>query len=205
MDYGYGWIEILGFISGGIGLSVAVPQLVKILKAQSHVGVSISAWVLMMCNYACWLGFSFRMDSPSQLISNVIAVFVTSLLVFVLLKEQWGNGFISVLFISLLVFACIWLVNVLPVFWMDVLLIIAIGARFPQLFTSYKSWRLGRHTNVSLLTYMLMALSSLGWMVYGIVSGLYMNILSSGVGLVISMVVLFFEVEAEKKYVKNQQ
>lgn len=204
MDYGYGWIEILGFISGALGLSVSIPQLVKVLKANSHVGVSIITWVLMMFNYSSWLAFSVRFDSPSQLITNVLAVLATSVLVFVLLKEHWGNSVWSAVFIVMLVAVSIILILILPEFWMDALLMVAIVARVPQLASSFKSWRLGRHTNVSLLTYMLLSVSSLGWVGYGLVTGLYMNVVSSSIGLSMSVLILLFELLAEKKYMKLQ-
>lgn len=204
MDYGYGWVEILGFFSGALGLSVSIPQLVKILKASSHVGVSIITWVLMMFNYSSWLAFSLKVDSPSQLITNVLAVLATSVLVFVLLKEHWGSSVWSAVFIVMLVGVSIILILTLPEFWMNALLMVAIVARVPQLASSFKSWRVGRHTNVSLLTYVLLSVSSLGWVGYGLVTGLYMNVVSSSIGLSMSVLILMFELLAEKKYAKFQ-
>ena len=200
MEYGYGWVEVLGFISGALGLSIALPQLFKVLKADSHVGVSILTWILIMLNFASWMAFSLRMNSPSQFISNVIAVLFTAVLVFVLLKDFWGGSLWAVVFIVASVGLCVFLILVLPEWWMDGVLILAISSRVPQVFSSWKSLRTGRHTNVSLLTYTLSGLSSVGWVFYGLITGLYMNVLSSTIGLVLSMIVLWLEIIAYSKY-----
>lgn len=200
---GYGWIEIVGVIAGILGLAVAVPQLLKVLKAHSHVGVSITAWFLLMLNYSVWLGFSWRMDSPSQLWANILAVGLTAVLVYVLLKEHLGNKFVSAVVILFSIFVSITVILVSPVWLMDIVLAGFIFARVPQVLSSFRSWRLGRHTNVSLLAYMLMGLSSVGWATYGAVTGLYMNVISSSIGLGLSVLVLLFEVLAERKYVKS--
>jgi mannose-P-dolichol utilization defect 1 len=200
---GYGWIEIVGVIAGILGLAVAIPQLLKVLKAKSHVGVSITTWMLMMLNYSVWLGFSLRMDSPSQLWANILAAGLTAVLVYVLLKEHWSKTVTPLLVILFSIILSVGVIMISPVWLMDVVLTAFIFARVPQILSSFKSWRIGRHTNVSLLAYLLMALSSVGWIVYGAVTGLYMNVISSSVGLFFSVLVVVFELLAERKYVKT--
>ena len=202
---GYGWIEIVGVFSGIVGLSVSIPQLVKVLKANSHVGVSAISWTLMMLNYASWFGFSVRMASPSQLVANLIAVVVTSILVFVLLKENWGSVVLPLGFILLTVLFSVGFVLLSPEILMDVFLTLFILARLPQVMSSFKSWRIARHTNVSLTSYALMVVSSLGWATYGLVAGLWMNVFSSSMGLLLSLLIVCFEVGAERKYKQSIQ
>lgn len=197
---GYGWIEIVGVIAGILGLIVAVPQLIKVLKAHNHVGVNITAWMLMLLNYTVWLGFSWRMDSPSQLWANILAAALTSILVYVLLREQWNNSYTPILFIVFIMSISVTAILTSPIWLMNTILAAFILARLPQVFSSIKSWQLGRHTTVSITAYILMALSSIGWATYGALSGLYMNLISSSIGLLLSGLVVLFEVLAERKY-----
>lgn len=201
---GYGWIEIVGLLAGVLGLSVAIPQLIKVLKARSHVGVSVTSWLLQLLNYSSWLAFSIRFHSPSQLAANILAALFTSILVFVLLKEIWNKTVLAIALILALITAAATAILLLPEQIMEIILLTFILARLPQILTSYKSWRIGRKTNVSQLTYLLMGLSSIGWITYGAVAGLQMNVYSSSMQLTASALIVMFEMAAAHKH-KSQE
>lgn len=200
---GYGWIELVGLLAGALGLSVALPQLFKVLKAKNHVGVSITSWLLQLLNYSSWLAFSIRFHSPSQLAANILAAVFTSILVFVLLKEIWNKTVPAVILILTLIAVAVTAILLLPEQVMEIVLLTFILARIPQILTSYKSWRIGRKTNVSQLTYLLMGLSSIGWITYGAVAGLHMNVYSSTMQLTASALIVMFEIAAARKYRKQ--
>ena len=55
MGYGF-WLELLGFVSGGVGLSVSVPQIVRVLEAGSHVGGVLFLGLCFCLVLVCGLG-----------------------------------------------------------------------------------------------------------------------------------------------------
>jgi uncharacterized protein with PQ loop repeat len=81
----------------------------------------------------------------------------------------------------------------------NIFLILFLYSRVPQVIESYKSYRLGRTTVVSMPTYALSALSAFTWIVYGILTGLTMIIVASSIVLCLSILVFAFETLAQKK------
>ena len=200
---GYGYAEIIGAAAGALGLSIAIPQTVKILKAHNHSGVSVTTWILMLLNYAAWLGFSVKKDSTSQIAANLIAILITGILVYILINQNIKNVYITLTIMAGLTSTAITLPLILPEMLMNIFLTILIFAKLPQVLTSYRSWKTGTATTVSIGTYTLMLLSSAGWAAYGYITGLWMNVFSSTAGIILSLAVLLFELGAQQKHNKT--
>lgn len=202
---GYGYAEIIGAAAGALGLSIAIPQTIKILKAHNHEGVSITTWILMLLNYSAWIGFSIKKDSPSQIAANLIGIIITSILVYILINQNIKNVYITLTIMAGLTFTATTLPLFLPEILMNIFLTTLIFAKLPQVLTSYRSWKTGAATTVSTGTYTLMLLSSAGWATYGYITGLWMNVFSSAAGIILSLAVLLLEIGAQHKYNKTIQ
>ncbi len=185
--------ELLGLVSGALGLSVAVPQLVRVLRADSHEGVSILTWIISLGNFAIWGAYGLRYDSPSQLVTNALACVLTVALVFVLVRQARGAVWAAVVaggtvagFASVGYFTPVWLMT-------GVLFSMVASGKVPQMVASVRSYARRRRTVVSKTTYVLMLASSFGWITYGSLTGLWHNIVASSFTVFASVFILFFE------------
>ena len=186
-------IEILGFISGFLGLSVSLPQLFKIIKAGESKGVSLLSWIISLANFVLWAVYGFRYDSFSQVVTNIIAALFTVLLVFVLIKQRSNVFYSTAATFSLLVVFVLAGTLATPLVLTFFLFSLVLLARIPQILASYFSFVRKELTNVSLLTYSLLIFSSVGWITYGVVTNLWHNIVASTFTLISSFIILFFE------------
>lgn len=198
MGYGF-WIETLGFISGTLGLSIAIPQLARVLIAKQHTGVSTATWVINLINFSIWTGYSIRYNSLSQAVTNIIAAVLTAILVFVLIKQS-KNILVAtslvILFPIVSIIAGLYTTEII----MTILLFgVIFATRTPQIIASIKTLQTGRETIVSKTTYLLSSLATLGWIYYGILTGLWWNIVASTIGFILSMIILIIELVALRK------
>lgn len=185
--------ELIGLISGILGLSIAVPQLYRIIKAKTHEGVSIATWVVSLGNFSIWAAYSARYNSPSQLLTNVIACILTTFLVYILIRQakNVSTAILVVLatigmFTGLGFFTPEWLMTV-------ILFTMVLVGRIPQIIASRSHYKNNQQTVVSKTTYTLIICSSVGWITYGTLTGLWQNIVASSIGLLTSAVVLYYE------------
>lgn len=196
--------ESIGLLGGAFGLSIAIPQTIRVLRTKSHVGVSTASWLILTLSVISWATFGFRIASPSQIISNVIAMVFNAVLTWMLLREdfsgkiRFGGTFAAGIIISLgaLCSAIVWF-SPEPI--MDIFLALFLTSRMPQVASSYRSWRRGRSTVVSSTTYTLSALSGVCWVLYGILMNLPFVIWFSGIVTVLSVLVLALEILAARK------
>jgi uncharacterized protein with PQ loop repeat len=190
---GYGWIEILGFISGFVGLSVSVPQIVKIIKSKSSSGVNLTMWVFMMVSYASWFSYGLRVNSTSQIFTNILALSLSTILVFLIAyRKNFSKLFAATIILSLTV-ASTALIAVLPYSIMSMVLIGFGLTRIFQIKESFINFKNTVKTSVSLTTHYMITLASIGWTIYGWVTGLWVNVISSILLILFSLVIVAFE------------
>lgn len=192
------FVEAVGLAAGLLGVVSSLPQTVKVLKDGHTVGVSVSSWVIIFCTYAAWFAFGLRIGSFSQWVTNLLAIMLASVLLYVLLKGRM----VPLLRVLLMLFAAavmMLVVFVLPDGFVGLFLGLFLFSRVPQIMSSFKSWRLGRVTNVSLLTFGLMVVSNVLWIVYGVLFGAAVIVVMPIIALTLSGLVLVFEVLAGRK------
>lgn len=196
--------ESIGLLGGAFGLSLAIPQTIRILRTKSHVGVSTSSWLVMTLSVISWAAYGFRLDSPSQIINNIIATGFNGVLTWILLREELkgrirlaGTASVAILVVTgAACVAIVWLASE-PV--VNIFLTLFLTSRMPQVASSFKSWRLGRTTVVSMTTFTLATLSGVCWVVYGILMDLPFVAIFSAVVTLLSLLVLVLELGAAKK------
>lgn len=190
---GYGWIEILGFISGFIGLSVSIPQIVKIIKSRSSSGVNLTMWVFMMISYASWFSYGLRVNSTSQIFTNILALSLSAILVLLIAyRKNFSKLFASIMILSLIILP-IMLITILPYNIMSFILIAFGFTRIFQIRESFINFKNNARTSVSLTTHYMIMLASIGWTIYGWVAGLWVNVISSILLILFSLAIVALE------------
>ena len=185
--------EILGFVAGTLGLSIAVPQLLRILKAKTHEGVSILTWVIALSNFAIWASYSAKYNSISQLVTNSIAWVLTAILVYVLIKQARNTTTaLFVIITSALVMVGLGYYSNEIVMTVALFLIV-FSVRIPQILSSINHYKKHKQTTVSKTTYLLTVFSSVGWVTYGVLTGLWHNVIASSIAIITSLIVLWIE------------
>ena len=191
------FVEAVGMLGGGLGFLISIPQLVRVIKHKSQVGVSLGTWLFIMMSTIGWTAYGWRFFSWSQIITNTVAMALAITLSYVLMRERYR--FVNrVLIILAIGVPTALIVTFAPVWLMDAWLYIALWSRVPQTLESFRSWRLGRTTMVSLSTYWLSIFSSLAWVIYGLLTDRAVVVWFSVVVVVLSVLVVVFELMAAR-------
>jgi uncharacterized protein with PQ loop repeat len=192
--------EIFGFIAGGIGVYTAVPQALHIRKIGHGTGVSLGYWITMLVVNASWFGYALLVNSPSILFANGIGYITSGLVVAALLKREW------LVWPVMLVAGAVWcwLFMMLPMAVITVVLVALTFSRLPQLIRSVRSYRAGIETAVSLRSLYIGLLTMLLWEAYSFASGLIQLVITTTVGLTLTLTVLVLEILGKRKAARLQ-
>jgi len=74
--------EVIGWIGVVLGVAVAVPQLVKSIKAKSTKGVSKGAYQLLFLCMLCYLVRAIAIKEPIFIVSNMINLVVVGAMLY---------------------------------------------------------------------------------------------------------------------------
>jgi len=74
--------EIIGWIGVVLGVAVAVPQLIKSIKAKSTKGVSKGAYQLLFLCMICYLIRAIAIKEPIFIVSNIINLVVVGAMLY---------------------------------------------------------------------------------------------------------------------------
>ncbi|MEN9737905.1 MAG: hypothetical protein RJA26_1138 [Actinomycetota bacterium] len=192
--------EIFGFIAGGIGVYTAVPQALHIRKIGHGTGVSLGYWITMLVVNASWFGYALLVNSPSILFANGIGYITSGLVVAALLKREWLVWPVMLAAGSI----WCWLFMMLPMAVITVVLVALTFSRLPQLIRSVRSYRAGIETAVSLRSLYIGLLTMLLWEAYSFASGLIQLVITTTVGLTLTLTVLVLEILGKRKAARLQ-
>lgn len=185
--------ETIGFTAGAFGLSIAIPQLIKILKAKTYEGISITTWLITIASFTTWTAYSLRYHSLSQATTNLIAWLLTLPLIYILLRQK-QNTPATITIITAITAFMTWVGYYSPEWLMTITLFtIVTTLQIPQIINSVKHYRNQQQTSVSKTTYTFIIISSTGWITYGYLTGLWQNIISSSISLIASLTILIIE------------
>lgn len=181
-------VEFVGLLGGAFGLSVAAPQAIRVRRLGTF-GVSRLTWMLMYASFCSWLGYGIREASPSQAITNGVAMLLGAWLLMALLEGQrWRWPFI----LGIAMVAPVVIVLVPP----SLMMVILIGfsaTRWPQVFRSFRAWREATPTPaVSVLTWILSLSSAALWLLYGVLDGRVIVMVTSTLAMAASILIILF-------------
>ena len=192
------WVELLGFVAGVTGIFISFPQLVRVIRLKSDIGVSFWTWLIITWTNVAWIGYGIRFDSPSQVWTNGVAALITGPLVFLLMRHRIGAVRSVLLVLATWAFgfsSCFFLPEPAP----SILLMFGLTSRAPQVAASFRSWKLGRATAVSNRSYLIAIIASVIWVVYGFLMNLWAIVSFSGTVAILSALVLMLEAGARRR------
>ena len=160
---------VIGLLASTLSLWMAIPQAIRIWRDRSATGVSTVTWMLFCVTFSQWIGYSWREGIWVAFAGNVLAL-ITAMATLLGIHRSNPRPR-DPLRGSLVLAAIIGAILVGHNAPLSVVLVVqfaAIGVRMPQVFASYRTWRTGRHSEVSRTAWWLSLSSAGAWTIYGI-------------------------------------
>lgn len=191
-------VEWLGFAGGLLGLSISIPQIIRLISTGSYVGVSTSTWLIFTTMAAGWFAYGFNVDSISQIVTNFISAAATGVLSTLLLR-QWMHPAYGALGVTALWVGAFCLVRFSSPVVGAIFLAVGLVSRMPQLITSFISMLNSRDTAVSRSAFALMMASSTIWIFYGALSHQVTVFWFAIITVTMSGLIILFETVARRR------
>ncbi len=161
---------LVGFVGAGLGVTMVVPQLLRIVRHPQLPGISAGAWSLTGMACLTWLIYGVRTGSVPQVPGNLLLVSGAAAIVLLvpgrLSRRHRGLSLIGV------GAALATLALLLPARADGYLAFgIALVSTWPQVFESVATWRARRTSGVSISTWALRIASQVCWFGYAVGTG----------------------------------
>lgn len=181
--------EIFGFLGGTIGILQGLPQAIRIRKLGHADGVSLSHWYFMSIQFAAWVGFGLRVDSPAIWVTNALTFATSVAVVLSVQANKWLGLFYSVGLGTAAAAFCLWGPSVL----VDWFLIAMVASRLPQLLRTFKNRKTADPTAVSISALMISLVSMAFWFAYAIVTNNALVIITTIIAVTITLLTALVE------------
>ena len=81
-------VEIIGFIAALLTTSAFVPQVLKVWKSKSTLGVSVSMYLVMLLGVFLWGVYGYIIESRSIMIANTVTGFLQLMILVLIFKNK---------------------------------------------------------------------------------------------------------------------
>lgn len=81
-------VQVVGWLATAVGMSLGLPQLLKLLRTRNVEGLSLFAWQATLVVNVIWLVHGLRIEQPPQWLTNVFALSTTLPLVVLLTRAR---------------------------------------------------------------------------------------------------------------------
>lgn len=81
-------VEIIGFIAAILTTSAFVPQVLKVWKSKSTLGVSVSMYLVMLLGVFLWGVYGYIIESRSIMIANTVTGFLQLMILVLIFKNK---------------------------------------------------------------------------------------------------------------------
>lgn len=160
---------VVGLVASALSLWMAIPQALRIWRDRSAIGVSTVTWMLFCVTFSQWIGYSWREGIWIAFAGNLLALITAmATLLGIHRSDPRPHDALRGLLVAAAIIGAILVGHNAPLGVVIVVQFSAIGVRMPQVFASYRTWRTGRHSEVSRTAWWLSLASAGGWTVYGI-------------------------------------
>jgi uncharacterized protein with PQ loop repeat len=160
---------VIGLAASVLSLWMAIPQAFRIWRDRSAIGVSTVTWMLFCVTFSQWIGYSWREGIWIALAGNILALITAiATLLGIHRCNPRPHDALRGLLVAAAILGAILVGHNAPLGVVIVVQFSAIGVRMPQIFASYRTWRTGRHSEVSRTAWWLSLASAGAWTVYGI-------------------------------------
>jgi uncharacterized protein with PQ loop repeat len=97
-------VTVVGWLAVGIGMSVAVPQLVRLARTRKVDGLSLTAWRSVLAMNIAWAAHGVRLEQFALILTNSIGL-CSTLPILYLLARQFRRNLLTLVLPSLVVAA----------------------------------------------------------------------------------------------------
>ena len=81
-------VEIIGFVAALLTTYAFVPQVVKVWKSKSSMGVSVSMYLVLLLGVFLWGVYGYLIDSMSIMIANTVTGLLQLMILILILKNK---------------------------------------------------------------------------------------------------------------------
>lgn len=181
--------EILGFLGGTIGILQGVPQALRIRRLGHADGVSLSHWYFMTTQFAAWVGFGLRVDSPAIWVTNALTFATSAAVIFGIQSNKLKAGAYSLL-LATAAATFTWFGPGLLVDWF---LIAMVASRLPQLIRTFRNRKTADPTAVSISSLAISLASMAFWFAYAIINANTLVIITTIIAVSITLATAIIE------------
>jgi uncharacterized protein with PQ loop repeat len=186
--------EILGFLGGTIGILQGVPQALRIRRLGHADGVSLSHWYFMTTQFAAWVGFGLRLDSPAIWVTNALTFATSAAVIFGIQSNKLKAGAYSLL-LATAAATFTWFGPGLLVDWF---LIAMVASRLPQLIRTFRNRKTADPTAVSISSLAISLASMAFWFAYAIINANTLVIITTIIAVSITLATAIIESQIVK-------
>lgn len=190
---------ITGYAAGIAAILMAVPQARKIWRTQDDRGVNVTSWVLSFIAVSAWTGYGVRTNNIAIVTSNVGMCFTVGAVLVAMARTRQRRLTIDIIAITLIWIVALSTAVVLPIAILTTYFIASSMVTWLQTVTSWRTWRSGGVSNVSIGTLFLrLAVNSL-WLLHGIVLSDVTIMMPVIVGIIGTLTTLSFELAIARR------
>ena len=84
LDFSY---EIIGLVAATLTTSAFIPQVYKIYKEKSAVGISLTMYLIFFVGLSLWLLYGYLVGSISIVIANGVTLILAAIIIYYKLKN----------------------------------------------------------------------------------------------------------------------
>ncbi len=188
---------LLGFIASALVIANSLPQTVKIWRSGSDVGVNVAMWFLFYSLLCIGLGYGLRVGNVTLVIANLGTMLTGGSVMVAIARANHRSMWFAALRLLLLAVILVTLALVVPKVVLSVVFVSGSGLAWMQAYTSFKTWRLGRDSTVSITTFALRSATQVAWILQCTITGDMTLMLIATITLVAAMTTIVFEVLTE--------
>ncbi len=84
-------IELIGLLAAILTTTAFIPQVFKVMKAESSEGLSLTTYLIFITGVSLWLIYGIFKMSFSMILGNGITVLLASIIIYYILKNKNSN------------------------------------------------------------------------------------------------------------------
>lgn len=180
-------LQILVYSAIAVGATRSIPQVLRTLRGGSIEGISPVSFALAATGALLWMGWGVAAGKPIQVPGNLIAAFCGAAVLFVFARR---GGRLTVALLAAFGYAVFGVLVFLFLGPLYLSLVAACSSVGFALFGLSAFLRSPDRSGVSLWSWVMVAYSELIWLCWGLVYSVPASIISSGIGLLSSLVIL---------------
>lgn len=160
---------ITGYAAGLFSIVMSVPQARKIWGSHDSRGVNVTSWVLSFITVSAWTGYGVRTDNITIVVSDIGMSVTVGAVLIAMARTRQRRLAIDIIAIALVWIVALFAAVVLPIAILTTYFVASSVFTWLQTVTSWRTWRSGAVSNVSIGTLFLRLAVNALWLLHGFV------------------------------------